>query len=379
MEQGTSKRMVAMLAGVGLLLGGIVGFNAFVARRNQRAMAAMGTPPQTVSTTVARYEEWQPSLSAVGTLRAVRGADMAFEVAGVVARVGTRSGADVHRGQELAALDDAAEQAQLRQMEAAAALAEVTFARAKEQMAAKIISGAEFDSAAADAKAKRAAVQQQAALAAKKHLLAPFDGRMGIIATSPGAYLNAGTAVATVQQLDPIFADFTVAQRDLGQVAVGRKVRITLDAFPGRTFTGTVSAVNPKVDSGTRNVQAEATVPNPHRELVPGMFASVSLDVGKRERYLTLPQTAVTYNPYGATVFVVKAGEQGKAGPALAAQQVFVTLGPDRGDQVAVLQGITEGDQVVASGGLKLKNGTPVVVDNSVQPSADPNPRPQEK
>ncbi|HJW09718.1 MAG TPA: biotin/lipoyl-binding protein, partial [Holophagaceae bacterium] len=173
MDQGTGRRMVAMLAGVGLLLGGIAGFNAFMAHMGRKAMAGMGEPPQTVSAAPARYEEWQPALSAVGTLRAVHGSDLAFEVAGVVAQVNTQSGADVRQGQVLVSLDDTAEQAQLKQLEASAALAELTLQRAKDQMAAQTISRAEFDAAAADAKAKQAAVQQQTAVAIKKHLRAP--------------------------------------------------------------------------------------------------------------------------------------------------------------------------------------------------------------
>ncbi len=374
MGGGTTKRMAVMLAGVAALVGGIAGINAYKGRRDRRAMAALGPPPQTVSAAPVRYEDWQPTLSAVGTLRAAKGADLAFEGAGVVAQVHTSSGADVDQGQVLVTLQDEAERAQLRQMEAAAALAELTFRRAKDQAAARIISQADYDGAEAEARARRAAAQQQAALAAKKQLRAPFPGRMGILSLSPGTYLAAGTLVATLQQLDPIRMDFHVAQRDLGELALGQKVRVTLDAFPGRTFDGRVTAVNPKVDPATRNVQVEATLPNSRRELVPGMFASVELEVGARRRSLTLPQTAITYNPYGATVFVLRPG-----GALPLARQVFVVTGPTRGDQVAILKGLEEGDQVVTSGGLKLKNDTPVIVNNGAPPANEPPPAPQEQ
>jgi membrane fusion protein (multidrug efflux system) len=275
-------------------------------------------------------------------------------------------------------LNDDAEQAQYRALLAAADLARVTFRRAKEQLEARTISPADYDGMEADLKAKDAAAKAQLAMVAKKHLVAPFAGRVGILATSEGAYVTPGLAMASVQQLDRVYADFALPQREVGSLHSGQNVALTLDAFPGRTFSGKVTAVNPKVDGGTRNIQVEATFANPSQELVPGMFASVSMDVGAPQSYLTLPQTAVTYNPYGSLVFLaVKSQPGGKAG--LTAQQVFVTTGPTRGDQVSIIKGLEDGAQVVTSGGLKLRNGTPLIVDNKVLPAADPHPAPQEK
>ena len=203
----------------------------------------------------------------------------------------------------------------------------------------------------------------------------------GIVVLSPGAYVNAGTAVVTLQQLDPVYADFFVPQRNLGEIRVGQRMALRLDAYPGREFEGLVSAIAPKVDGDTRNARVEASLPNPDGVLMPGMFANVAIEVGEQKRQLTLPQTAITFNPYGETVYVVKPGEgtgaDGK--PALpTAQQVFVTTGPTRGDQVAVLSGLEEGTEVVTSGQLKLKNGTPLVIDNARVPKADADPKPQE-
>jgi membrane fusion protein (multidrug efflux system) len=216
---------------------------------------------------------------------------------------------------------------------------------------------------------------------AKTQLRAPFAGRAGIVTLSPGAYVNAGTPVVTVQQLDPVYVDFSVPQRSLGELKAGQRVALTLDAFAGKTFEGAVSALDPKVDGDTRNVRVEASIPNRDGLLMPGMFAKVEVDVGTLQRQLTLPQTAITFNPYGETVFVVTpaSGKDADGKPALpTAQQGFVQTGSKRGDQISIVSGLDEGTEVVTSGQLKLKNGTSLKIDNSQQPKNDPNPTPQE-
>lgn len=369
------RRMIIMLLAVGLFLGLLIGFNVFKGIMIGRAMAAGSEPPQTVTLAPAKEETWEPSLQAVGTLRARQGADLAFEVPGVVTRIEVAPGAEVREGQALVSLNDETETAQLRQLQATAVLAKATLRRAKDQFESKTMSPADFEAAEADFKAKEAAAQSQQALVAKKHLVAPFAGRVGIVNTSPGAYLNAGVGVVTLQKLDQVYLDFFLPQREAGAVRPGQRVDLVLDAFPGKTFSGKVSTVNPKVDLNTRNVQVEAVFANPGRTLLPGMFGSASLSVGGATRALTLPQAAVTYNPYGAVVYVAK--PEGASG--LKAQQVFVTTGGTRGDQVAILKGLKAGDQVVTSGALKLRNGTPLKVDNRVQPANDPHPAPQEQ
>ena len=368
------RRMVLMLLAVGLFLGLLVAFNVFKGVMIKRALAGQGEPPQTVTTAEATLEPWQATLTAVGTVRAVRGADLAFEVPGVVAQVAVRAGSEVKQGQPLIALDDSAEAAQLRQLQAVAALAELTFGRAREQLAARTISQADLDAAEADFKAKRAGAQAQAAMLATKHLAAPFAGRVGLVSASQGAYLNPGTAVVTLQQLDSVYVDFFLPQKDLAQIRQGQPVTLAVDAYPDRSFPGKVTAVNPKVDGSTRNIQVEATFSNPGRSLLPGMFTRVTMDVGTREQHLTLPQTAISYNPYGAIVFLAR-----PAGKGFAAQQVFVTPGATRGDQVAILKGLQPGAVVVTSGGLKLKNGTPLAIDNRSKPANDADPAPQEQ
>jgi len=338
-------------------------------------------PSATVTAMTASYQEWQPQLSAVGTLRAIRGVDVTTEVAGLVRDIEFKSGEEAKNGQVLVQLTNDSDVAQLNALQAAADLAETTYNRDKEQYAAEVISKAQLDNDAADLKAKRAQVAQQAALVEKKTIRAPFAGRLGISTVNPGQYVNAGAAIVTLQSIDPIYIDFNLPQQQVPQVTVGQKVSLTTDAFAGTTFTGKVTAINPRVDTSTRNVMIEATISNPKKQLLPGMFGTVTLETGDAQRYLTLPQTALTYNPYGTTVFVVKASDKkdAKGQPMLVAEQGFVTPGPTRGDQVAILKGVDEGTRVVTSGQGKLKNGTPVVINNAVQPSDSPNPTVQEQ
>jgi len=375
------KRMVIMLVAVGVLLGGLVGFNWFKGYMMQKYMASAPIPTSTVTAMKVDYQQWQPQLSAVGTLRAVRGVDVTSEVAGLVRSLHFKSGDEVKEGQVLAQLNADSDIAQLHSLEAAADLAATVYERDKQQLEAEVISKAQVDTDAGDLKSKRAQVAQQAALVEKKTIRAPFAGKLGISTVNPGQYLNAGDKLVTLQTIDPIYIDFNLPQQQLPQVAIGQKVTLTTDAYKGITFEGKVNAINPKVDTSTRNVQIEATVPNAKRQLLPGMFATVKLNSGDEQRYLTLPQTAITYNPYGDTVFVVKESDKkdDKGNAVLTVQQVFVTTGPSRGDQIAVLKGVEPGTQVVTSGQVKLKNGSPVVINNTVLPANSPNPTPQEK
>jgi len=375
------KRMVIMLVAVGVLLGGLVGFNWFKGYMMQKYMASAPIPPSTVTAMKVDYQQWQPQLSAVGTLRAVRGVDVTSEVAGLVRSLAFKSGDEVKEGQVLAQLNADSDVAQLHSLEAAADLAATVYERDKAQLEAEVISKAQVDTDAGDLKSKRAQVAQQAALVEKKTIRAPFAGKLGISTVNPGQYLNAGDKLVTLQTIDPIYIDFNLPQQQLPQVAIGQKVTLTADAYKGITFEGKVNAINPKVDASTRNVQIEATIPNARRLLLPGMFATVKLNAGDEQRYLTLPQTAITYNPYGDTVFVVKESDKKdeKGNATLTVQQVFVTTGPTRGDQVAILSGVEPGTQIVTSGQVKLKNGSPVIINNTVLPANSPNPTPQEK
>jgi len=401
----TTRRMIITIVGVLVLIAIIAGIKVLMIMHMLAGMKP--PPPAVVSTAKASFQQWQPQLRAVGSLRAARGSDLALDVAGLVTGVYVKSGDDVKQGQLLLQLRDSDDVALLHQLEATAALAQLTYERSQREIAVKVIAQADFDQAAADLKSKQAAVAQQQVNVSKKQLRAPFAGHCGIVTINPGTYLNSGTVVVTLQQLDPVYVDFFVPQKQLADVRVGQKAALTLDAFRERSFSGTVNAISPKVDTDTRNVQVEAEVPNPDRALSPGMFVNVNVEVGTEQRYLTLPQTAVVYNPYGETVFIVEkkgdfdrqqaiaaaqnAGPEGAKEPAQkaakgpqlpsdtpVAQQTFVTTGPTRGDQVAILTGIGEGAEVVTSGQIKLKSGSPIQIDNSVLPADNPHPTPQE-
>ena len=399
-----AKRMTIMLIAIGVLFVLVIGFNVFKGIMIGKFMKSMGNPPQTVSTMKADYMAWQPHVDAVGSVRAVHGVDLAFEVSGVADAVRVKSGSDVKAGEVLVELRDQDDRAKLASLQATAKLAELTANRSKQQLAVQAISRAQYDTDTANLKSAQAQVAAQQALVDKKTLRAPFDGRIGIITVNPGQYINPGDKVATLQQLDPVYVDFTLPQDSLQQLQVGGRVEVTSDAYPGKSFVGRINATDPKVDPTTRNVGVEATLPNPDKNLMPGMFANVAVDTGSQQRYLTLPQTAITFNPYGDTVFVVHEGtppqtdENGKPvpakpdadsgsakaapgqkGPNAYVEQRLVTVGPRRGDQVAILKGLKPGEVVVTSGQLKLKNGTPVNINNSVQPAFNPNPHPVEQ
>ena len=371
-----TKRMIIMLVSLGLLFGGIFGFQIFKARMIKKYMSANMAPPVTVTTIKAELQPWQPELKSVGTLRAVKGVDVTTEIAGQVRSVSFRSGQEVKAGDLLVQLDADPDIAKLNSLEAALELAKIVYKRDKAQLAAQAMSQAQLDADASDLKNKAAQVDQQKALVEEKSIRAPFSGRIGITMIQPGQYLNPGDKVATLQQLDPVFADFPIPEQQAASLAVGQKVVALTDAYPGKPFMGRISAFDPKVDPATHNVSVEATLPNASRQLLPGMFASVVVDTEGMRHFLTLPQTAVSFNPYGATVYVVE-GSKGPDGKAvLVAKQRFVNTGLTRGDQVAILSGVKEGDVVVTSGQIKLKSGSHVIVNNKVMPSNDASPQP---
>ena len=374
------RRMTIMLCGVFLLLGLIFGFNQLKTAMIKYFIGGMGLPPASVSTMVVETTAWQPKLSSVGNVRAFRGVELSTEIGGLVQNVPIKSGMDVIEGELVIKLNDASDVAQLKSLQAMADLAKVINERDRQQLEIQAISKNVFDTSRADAASKQAQVEQQTALVAKKNLKAPFSGRVGIVMINPGQFVNPGDKLLTLQTLDPIFVDFNLPQSNAEQIQVGQEIVVTTDAFKGASFTGKITAISPKVDTNTRNIQIEAQLANPDKKILPGMFANVNIKLGEQVKMLTLPQTAVTYNPYGSTVFIAKpTGKKDKQGkPALEAQQVFVTTGPTRGDQVAILKGVDEGAIVVTSGQLKLKNGTPLIVNNKVLPANSPNPQPQE-
>jgi membrane fusion protein, multidrug efflux system len=371
------KPLVIMAIIVAVVLGGVFAWQTFIGKMMKKGMSAAATAPQTVSTIVARSMSWQARVHAVGSLRAVRGADLAPQASGVVDKIEFESGSEVRAGAILLRLKPNDDPAKLAQLEASAALAEITYKRDQEQLAAQAISQATLDSDVATLKSARAQVAAQQALIEEKVVRAPFGGTLGIRQIDEGQYLSAGTTVVTLQALDPIFVDFYVPQQALAHLKVGQAVAASVDAYPGVHFSGAIASINSKVDLASRNVQVRASFRNPDRHLVPGMYANVDIDSSEAASQLTLPQTAITYNAYGDTVFVVQDGGvdgQGKAKSIV--QQRFVKLGATRGDQVAVQSGIAAGDVVVTAGQIKLRNGASVVINNSITPGNDISPTP---
>ncbi len=377
----TFKRMIKplliLILVVAIVLGGILGWQAFIGSMIRKGMSAAARAPQTVSTVTAAKTSWQGQIHAVGSLRALRGADLSAQASGVVDEIEFESGNDVPAGKLLLRLKPNDDFAKLEQLQAAAELAAQTLKRDQEQFAAQAISQATIDTDVSTLKSARAQVAAQQALIEEKIVKAPFAGRLGIRQVDLGQYLTAGTTVVTLQALDPILVDFYVPQQALGRLKVGQTAVATVDTYPGARFAGVIESINSKVDTVSRNVQVRASFRNADKRLVPGMFADVAVDAGVAVLRITLPQTTITYNPYGDTVYLVHRGAADAGGkPALTVEQRFVKLGATRGDQVAIESGVDEGDVVVSAGQMKLRNGAAVVIDNRLEPANDINPTP---
>jgi len=373
-------RMLVMLIVVGAVLGAALGFRSYVDNQRSKMMAGAGPPLQTVSTTKAEMADWQPSIEAVGSLRAEQGTDLSLELGGLVETIEFHSGQDVTAGQLLLRLNADDDIAKLQSLEASAQIAQINYDRDLRQLKPGAVSQAVVDNDAATLKSAQAQANQQRVLIEKKRLRAPFAGRLGLRQVDLGQYLSPGTLIVTLQALDPIFADFYVPQQAADKIKPGQAVKVQVDAFPGRVFSGEVQALSPKVDATTRNFQVRAVVKNPDRALLPGMYAKVTVDSGAVQRFVTLPQTAVAYNSYGTTVFL--ADDQGKDAngrPKLVARQVLVTTGATRGDQVAILTGVKEGATVVTAGQIKLRQGSFLAVNNAVPAPNDPDPKPRDQ
>jgi membrane fusion protein, multidrug efflux system len=374
------KRMVIMLVAVAVVFGGIFGFQVFKGMMIKKFISALSNPPQTISAAAAATSEWLPKIEAVGSLRAVKGSDLSLEVSGVVESISFKSGDDVEEGAPLLKLRTADDVARLNSLQAMAELNDITYERDQKQFKMQAVSQATLDTDAANLKNAKAQVAQQQAIIDKKLLRAPFAGHLGIRAVDLGQYLGPGTVIVTLQALDPIYVDFFVPQQSVDQIRLSQPVTVKIDAFKDQTFIGEISASNPKVDTSNRNVQIRATLKNPDHKLLPGMYATVDIAIGAPKTYVTLPQTAITYNPYGDTVYVVESKNNGADGkPQLTARQTFVNVGPTRGDQVAILKGVDPGDMIVTAGQIKLHNGSVVLIDNSVTPTADAAPVPVDR
>jgi membrane fusion protein (multidrug efflux system) len=373
----TWLRATIVIAALALLGGGLVGFHQFKSGILRQVTADITSQRPTVATATAALESWQDTLTATGSLRASRGADLSAEVPGIVEELPVESGHDVAAGTVLMRLRSNDDQAKLDQLQAAADLAAITYNRDAKQLKAQAIAQSTVDSDAATLRGDRAQVAAQQALMAEKIVRAPFAGRLGIRQVDIGQYLAVGTAIVTLQALDPIYADVYVPQEAVARLKIGQTV--ALDAGTGETFSGQVAAINPLADSASRMVQARISVSNPKEQLLPGMYVTSKIQAGEASKRVTVPVTAVSANPYGDFVYVVHPGQGPDGKAALVARQQFVTVGDTRGDQIAIESGVEAGDTIVVAGQLKLHNGAFVVVDNSVLPSDAVAPTPLDR
>lgn len=364
--------MIAIIAGLGF-----VKFKQFQAMAAQ--FAAMQPPPDAVTTIVAAQESWPNTLNAIGTVAAVQGVTVSADLPGVVDRITFDSGKAVEKGDVLVQLDTRQEQAQLAGAESQLELARLSHERMKGLVEQDAVSRAEYDTAAASLKQADARLNEIRATIERKTIHAPFSGVLGIRQVNLGQYLTGGAPVVPLQSLDPIYVNFAVPQQDTAQMRTGRTVHVTLTEPSGGEFNGRISAIDSVVDQATRNVQVQATLPNPGARLRPGMFVQAQVMLGAEQRVVALPATAINYAPYGDSVFIVgdMKNEQGQSYRGV--RQQVVKLGPARGDQIAVLSGIKPGEEVVTSGVFKLRNGAPIQVNNSVQPGNSKAPQTEDK
>ena len=337
----------------------------------------MVMPTTTVTSSVAKEEDWAPTLSSVGSISAVQGAMVATELAGVVRQVAFENGGVAKKGDLLVQLDASAEEAQLHSAEADLELARSDVDRSRDLATRKVISKAESDAAESKFKQKEGSVDQMRSMITKKTLRAPFDGALGIRQVNVGQMINAGQQIVALTSLDPVYVDFALPQQYLAQLSPGLDVRVLTDAIPGREFHGKLTAINSMVDTSTRNVTLQATLQNPDHALRPGIYGKVEVMLPEKARTLVIPGSAVSYAPFGDSVFVIEKQKDPKTGrESQTIRQQFVRIGEARGDFVAVTNGLKAGDTIVGTGVFKLRNGMAVTINNDLAPKPQLNPTP---
>ena len=361
-----------MLVACGLVFGGIFGFKWFGNKMMNQFFDTAPVAAATVSSAVAFEDTWPLRLNAVGTVRAVKGTDVTTETSGIVDSIQFESGDSVDAGAVLVTLDRSTDLAELQALEAQAVLTAQELARARSLLQRNAVSQSELDTRAAADAAANANVAAQRARIAQKIIRAPFTGELGIRRIDLGQHISPGAAIVSLQSLDPIYVNFKMPQQLLSQISTGLPVAVRLGDGSARNYAGTITAIEPAIDTSTRNFEAQATLANPARALRPGMFAQVEVDLGQAESTVVVPQTAVSFNPYGDSVWVVSAAADGSR----TAERRVVRTGRRRGDLVQITQGLAAGEEIATSGLLKLRNGLPVNINNDVQPGAERSPRP---
>jgi membrane fusion protein, multidrug efflux system len=373
-----AKRLILTLVAIVAVLGGL-GFVKF--RQVETAIAqgaAFQMPPTAVTTVVTRRETWPSTLTVIGTAAAIQGVTVSADLPGTIDKIHFESGQWVREGDILVELDTRQERAQLANMEAQRDLAGINYGRAQELVKAGVISHSEYDNASAQQKATEAQVGDIKAAIARKTIHAPFTGLLGIRQVSLGQYLAAGQAIVSLQSVDPIYVNFGVPQQDATQMRPGRVLRVTNGNLKGMAFSGKITALDSVINEQTRNIQVQATLANKGNKLRPGMFVQVELPIGEARQVVPLPASAINYAPYGDSVYVVTEMKDAKGNKYRGARQQVVKIEGSRGDQVAITSGLNPGDEVVSSGVFRLRNGAPVLVNNSVKPNNSPNPKPED-
>lgn len=356
------KRLVLVILLLALIFGGIFGWK-YLQMQQRQALQSQPAPPATVSSTQVTAMHWQPTLSAVGSLVAVNGIDVTTEVAGKIEEIRFKSSGKVAKGDVLVKLDATVDRAALEGFKADMRLAALQLKRNARLLPKRAVSQSAYDEAKARHESAQAKVASQKALISKKTVRAPFSGLLGIREVDVGQYLSPGAKIVQLQQLTPIFVDYALPERHFGQLQAGQEVQVAISAYPGESFVGQITAVDAAVSPATRSIQVRATLQNPDGRLRPGMFAEVTTAQGEPRRVLTIPRTAVSYNPYGDFVFIVKAGENGQT----VAQRAQITTGAIQQGRVEIVKGLEIGQQVVQAGQQKLRNGQPIHIDNSVE------------
>jgi membrane fusion protein (multidrug efflux system) len=373
-----AKRMVLMLVVVLALLGGL-GFFKF---KQVEAAIAQGKnfqiPPTAVTTVVAARETWPSTLSIIGTAAAIQGVTVSADLPGTIDKIHFESGQWVKEGDILVELDTRQERAQLANLEAQRDLAKVNYGRAQELVKSGVIARQDFDTASAQQKTTEAQVGDIKAAIARKTIHAPFSGVLGIRQVSLGQYLAAGQAIVSLQTLSPIYVNFGVPQQDTGKVIPGHVMRVTNSDLPGMAFTGRILALDSVINEQTRNIQVQSIVTNKDNKLRPGMFVQVELPLGSPREVVPVPASAINYAPYGDSVFIVTEMRDPKGNTYRGVRQQVVKIEGSRGDQVAIISGLNPGDEVVSSGVFRLRNGAPVQVNNTVKPSNNASPKPED-
>jgi membrane fusion protein (multidrug efflux system) len=354
-------RLIVVILFLCLLFGGMFAIKSCQSRQ-MAVMQSMPQPPTTVAVATATGTEWQPWLEAIGTLVATQGVFVSAEIAGKVREIHIDSGEPVEAGTLLLQLDDSVEQAEVQGLIAEAGLGKLEFERAAQLLSEKLGSQADHDRTRANLQKTRADLAAKQALLEKKAIRAPFPGILGIRQVDVGAYLEPGDTIVSLQQLDPIYADFSLPERYQSSVSPGQQIKVQVKAWPEAEFDGVISAIEPRIDTNTRSVRIRATLANPDLLLRPGMFAEVRLLLPTRGKLVTVPQTAIMYNPYGDAVFVVQQGDAG-----LVVEYRQVQTGVVRDGRIEISSGLQAGERVVSAGQLKLRNGMPVSIDDSVQ------------